>query len=161
MRMAVDSGSVRKADDEKFIALEELDKLPKGITVTHEPEAALATLSGPSERPFKYTWWYKTTVSAIDAQVTIVQFGGFKWVDGKWLANSITGQSYTNEDFANFYKCPRGLLKPGEKYTDPTNWTKDKELLGGKTRWYFIGVDSNGKRVKGEAVIELKAEIEP
>ena len=67
----------------------------------------------------------------------------------------------TAEEFAEWYKCPKAALKKGEAVEDPTNWSTDAELRAGKTRWYFVGTDSKGKRVKGEAVIELKAEIDP
>jgi hypothetical protein len=155
------SGS-RAADEPKAVTVEELDKLPDGIKVVHEPKTALATLTGKSERRSKYTWWYKTTVSAIDGDVTIVEFGAFVWEDGKWATGAtFTGKPYTGEEFAEWYKCPKALLKKGESYSDPTNWSTAPELRAGKTRWYFIGVDAKGKRVKGEAVIELQAEIDP
>jgi hypothetical protein len=154
--------SAPAGDEPKFITPEELDKLPVGITVTHEPKTALATLTGKSERRAKYTWWYKTTVSAKDAEVTIVEFGGFRWQKDKWVnGGTITGKPYTGDDFADWYGCPKGVLKPGKSYSDPTNWSTDAELTAGKTRWYFIGVDAKGKRVKGEAIIEQKAEIDP
>ena len=28
-------------------------------------------------------------------------------------------------------------------------------------RWYYVGIDPKGEKVKGEAVIELKGEIDP
>ena len=149
------------ADEAKFIRPEELDKLPEGIKVVHKPKAALGTLSGKSERRSKYTWWYKTTVSAVDAEVTIVEFGGFVWQDGKWVAASFSGKPFTAKDFTEWYSCPKAVLKPGESYSDPTNWTSAPELRAGKTRWYFIGVDAKGKRVKGEAVVQLKPEVDP
>ena len=73
------------ADEPTFITAEELDELPTGIKVVHKPKAALATLTGKSERRAKYTWWYKTTVSATDADVTIEEFGALIWWDGKWV----------------------------------------------------------------------------
>jgi hypothetical protein len=160
LRLLGDSGTV--ADEAKFITPEDLDNLPEGIKVTHEPKAAWATLSGKSERRSKYTWWYRTTVSTIKTDVTIVEFGGFTWEKGKWVAGrSFTGKPFTGEDFAGWYKCPKSILKRVESYSDPTNWSTAEELVAGKTRWYFVGVDDNGKRVKGEAVIELKSEIDP
>ena len=99
--------------------------------------------------------------TATDADLTIVEFGGFAWQDGKWVASSINGKPFTGEDFAEWYKCPKAVLKKGEAYSDPTNWSTAPELMAGKTRWNFIGVDGKGKRVKGEAVIELKGEIDP
>jgi hypothetical protein len=155
------AAKMRLARDAEFITPEELDKIPEGIKVLHEPKMVLASLSGKSVRRSKYTWWYKTTVSTADDDVTIIQFGGFAWKDGKWFPGSFTGKPYTVEDFADWYKCPKGVLKKGESYSDPTNWASEPELVAGKTRWYFIGVDGTGRRVKGEAIVELKAEIDP
>lgn len=159
----VNSPSTRAiaADKSPFITPEELDKLPEGLKVVHEPKTAMATLTGKSERRGKYTWWYKTTLSAIDSDVTIIEFGGFTWDGGKWVAGSLTGKPYTAKDFAEWYSCPMAVLKSGKTYSDPTNWSSDAELRSSKNRWYFIGIDAKGKRVKGEAVIELKAEIDP
>lgn len=145
------------ADEPKPITLEELDKLPVGIKVVFEPKEPRATLTGKSDRRAKYTWWYKTTVSATDGDVTVVEFGGLSLHDGKWLV----GKPFTAKEFAEWYKCPKGVLKKGESYSDPTNWSTDVELRAGKTRWYFVGIDAKGNRVKGEAVVELKAEIDP
>jgi hypothetical protein len=150
------------AEEPKAITPDDLDKLPEGIKVTHEPKAALATLTGKSKFRLKYTWWYKTTVASTGDDVTIVEFGGFYWVEGKWVGGgSITGKPYTGKEFADWYKCPNAVLKKGKDCSDPTNWSTAPELVGGRCRWYFIGLDKNGRRVKGEAVIELKAEIDP
>lgn len=151
-----------RTDEPKPITLEELDKLPVGIKVTHEPKVALATLTGKSDRRQKYTWWYKTTVSATDGDITITEFGAFAWHDGKWVpGTTFTGKPYTTAEFAEWYKCPKAALKKGESFSDPTNWSTAPELRAGKSRWYFVGVDAKGKRVKGEAVVEEKAEIDP
>lgn len=146
----------------KGITVEELDKLPEGIKVVHEPTSALATLSGKSDRRGKYTWWYKTTVTATAGDVTIVEFGAFVLQNDKWVnGGTITGKPYGRDEFAEWYKCPKAVLKKGESFSDPTNWSTDDELRGGKARWYYIGVDANGKRVKGEAVIVQEAKIDP
>lgn len=149
-------------EEPKYITPGEFDKLPVGIKVVHEPKTARATLTGKSKRRAKYTWWYKTTVSATAGEVTILEFGAFVWKDDKWV-NGVTfnGKPYTAEEFAEWYKSPKAVLKKGESFSDPTNWSSDAELRAGKIRWYFVGIDEKGKRVKGEAVIELKAEINP
>jgi hypothetical protein len=150
------------ADEPTFITAEELDKLPTGIKVVHKPKTALATLTGKSERRAKYTWWYKTTVSAIDADVTIEEFGAFVWLDGECVnGGTFTGKPYAAEEFAEWYKCPKAVLKKGKAYSDATNWSSAPELQAMKMRWYFVGINSQGRRVKGEAVIKLKAEIDP
>ncbi len=156
--LGADGHQATAADDAKSITLDELDKLPVGIKVVHEPKTAMATLTGKSERRSKFTWWYKTTVSATEGCITIVEFGGFVWRDGKWADG---GKPFTAEEFADWYKCPKSVLNKGESFSDPTNWSSEPELAAGKTRWYFVGVDAKGKRVKGEAIIDLKAEIDP
>src|SRR4051812_44597407 len=99
------------ADEPAPITPEEFDKLPEGIKVVHEPKAALATLTGKSERRAKYTWWYKTTVSATAGDVTVVEFGAFAWRDGRWVAGTtFTGRPYGAAEFAEWYKCPKAVL---------------------------------------------------
>jgi hypothetical protein len=149
-------------DDTTFLTPEDFEKLPVGINVVHEPSAPLATLTGKSERRSKYTWWYKTTVSAVDEDVTIVQFGGFTWEGGRWAAGrSFTGKPYAAAEFAEWYKCPDAVLKRGKAYADTANWSTGPELRARKERWYFIGVDRKGRRVKGEAVLDLNGDIDP
>lgn len=153
--------SLSQAVEATFITIEELEELPDGIKVVHDPKTALATLTGKSERRSKYTWWYKTTVSAIDSDVTIAEFGAFVWMNGKWInGGTFTGKPYSSKEFAEWYKCPNAELKKGKSYTDPTNWSSDSILRAGKIRWYFVGIDAKGKKVKGEAVIETRPEID-
>jgi len=150
------------ADEPKFITPEELNKLPEGLKVVHEPKTVLATLTGKSERRAKYTWWYSTSVSATDTDVTIVEFGAFAWKDGEWVnAGTFNGKPYSTDEFVGWFKCPKAMVKKEASFSDPTNWSSDPELRAGKMLWYFVGVDPKGKRVKGQAVIELKAEIDP
>ena len=101
-------------------------------------------------------------MSAPNSTVRITEFGAFVWREGKWAqAGSFTGRPYNAQDFAEWYSCPNAVLEPKKTYVDPTNWSSDPELRSGRMRSYFIGVDEKGRRVKGEAVIELKGEIDP
>ena len=57
---------------------------------------------------------YKTTVNATVRDVTIVEFGAFVWKEGKWVNGAtFTGKPYAAEEFAEWYKCPKALLKKG------------------------------------------------
>jgi hypothetical protein len=104
----------------------------------------------------------KTTVIATDEDVAIVEFGAFAWKDGKWVnSETFTGKPFAAAEFADWYKCPKAELKKGQKYADPTNWCSDPKLQDGKWRWYFVGINTKGKKVKGEGVVELKGEIDP
>ena len=147
------------ADDPKPITIDELDKLSVGLKVVHVPNPASATETGKSERRSKYTWWFKTTVTSTGQEVKILEFGAYVWHEGKWVFANFSGKPFSPRDFAEWYSCPDGVIKQGNAYSDPTNWGSAPELAARKTRWYYIGIDGKGRRVKGEAVMELKGEI--
>lgn len=149
------------ADDPKPTTIEELDKLPVGLKVVHDPNPARATETGGSERRRKYTWWFKTTITPTDSDVKIIEFGTYAWHGGKWVFTNFSGKAFSPKDFAEWYSCPDAAVKKGKAYTDPTNWASAQELAAGKARWYYVGVDAKGRRVKGEAVIEQKGELDP
>ncbi|OAI53622.1 hypothetical protein AYO44_15835 [Planctomycetaceae bacterium SCGC AG-212-F19] len=149
------------ADDAKPTTIEELGKLPVGLKVTHDPNPALATETSKSERRSKYTWWFKTTVASTGQDVKVVEFGAYVWNNDKWVFASFTGKPFSSKDFAEWYFCPDALVKEGKAYTDPTNWGSGPELTAGKARWYYIGINGKGERLKGEAVIEQKGAIDP
>jgi hypothetical protein len=148
------------ADDAKPTSLEELDKLPVALKVVHSPTPALATENDAKDRP-KYRWWFQTTVSSVESDVTIVEFGAYHWLNDKWVFGNFTGKPFSGKDFSEWYSCPDAIIKEGKSFTDPTNWASGPKLVAGKARWYFIGVDKKGRRVKGEAIVELKGEIDP
>ena len=149
------------ADDTKPTPIEELDKLPVGLKVVHDPNPARATETGSNEPRSKYRWWFKTTVTATGPDVKVVEFGAYAWQDGKWVFGNYSGKPFSSKDFAEWYSCPDALAKEGKGYTDPTNWASAPELIAGKARWYYIGIDGKGLRAKGEAVIEQKGELDP
>lgn len=149
------------AGEENPTTLEELDKLPVGLKVVHDPNPALATDTSNSKRLAKYTWWFKTTVTPTGPEVKIVEFGAYVLFNGKWEFSNYTRKPFSSKDFADWYSCPDALIKQGKSYVDPTNWGGNQELAAVRSRWYYIGIDSNGKRVKGEAIIEQKGEIDP
>jgi hypothetical protein len=154
---------VKAANDPRPISIAALEQLPDGITVVHEPETALATLTKPGNKVrAKYTWWFKTTVSAVDSDVQIVEFGAFYHDGRQWVhGGTFTGRPYAAQEFTEWYSCPDAILKKAESYPDPTNWFSGPTLRDGKVRWYYVGIDTTGRRVKGEAVINLKGEIDP
>jgi hypothetical protein len=141
--------------------IEELDELPVGLKVVHDPNPARATRTGHSARRAKYTWWFTTNVSSTVGDVKIIEFGGFTWQDGKWVFANFNGTPFSSKDFAEWYSCPGALIKEGRSYADPTDWASANELTARKGRVYYIGIDSQGRRVKGEEIIEQKGEIDP
>jgi hypothetical protein len=136
--------------------LQEVESLPIGVRVTHEPNPVSPVRGGRSGQ--KFTWLHSTKVEAIQADLRIVEFGAFVWHDEAWHFSTYTGKPFTSADFANWFTCPGAKLVRGNVYTDPNNWTGASVLKSSKTRWYFIGVDAASKRFRGEAVVELLAE---
>jgi hypothetical protein len=138
--------------------LKELAPLAVGLEVTHKPNPVRAHRGGRSG--CKYTWLFETTVRSAAGAVTINEFGVFSWVDSKWVFANYTGKPFAREHFADWYSCPNATVTPGQEYSDPTNWGGNEVLQEGRMKWYFIGTDENGNRVKGEAVIEELAELD-
>jgi hypothetical protein len=145
----------------KPTAFDALKQLPVGLKVVHTPNPVRASLSAASQVRKKYTWWYETAVTATDADVTIVEFGSYVWQNDRWAFSNFSGKPFSAKEFAEWYACPGALIKKGASCADQTNWGSAAELVSGKALWYFIGVDNEGRRVKGEAVIEQLPEIDP
>lgn len=139
--------------------LREWSALPDGIKVTHFPRRVGARIEQKHGRPI-YRWIHRTAVSSRNGPITIEEFGAFGWHDGQWVFSTITGKPFAQRDFADWYGCPFGRLEPACEYADAGNWSRSEALTAGKSRWIFVGTDSTGKRVKGDAIVEHLAELE-
>jgi hypothetical protein len=132
--------------------LGELASLPVGIKVTHTPGTVMPSFTGPSGRD----WLHATTVTATGGPVNIVEYGYFVERDGHWGHAYGLDQAFTEREFAETFTCPEARLQPGESYTFEWN----RSLMDGRAEqrglWYFIGVDVDGRRVKGEATLILQ-----
>lgn len=141
---------LRPSSEEK---LEELEALPTGLTVQHNPNPVSARTGGRSGR--RYTWLYGTTVTALGQEtVTITEFGAFGWSRNQWVFGTFTGKPFTAANFAEWYGCSDARIAPEYHCSDSLNWSGADSLRASRTRWYYIGVTSGGRRVKGEAIIE-------
>jgi hypothetical protein len=141
-------------------SIEELEKLPVGLKITHSPNPGQATET-PRHKSGKYTWFFKTTVRATDSDVKLTQFGAFSEVGGKWVFGNFTSKPFTPKDFAEWYSCTNAELKKAKDYADPSDWGASNALQVTKWRSYYLGTDSKGQLVKGEAIFESKSEIDP
>jgi hypothetical protein len=137
--------------------LAQLTSLPLGLRVVHTPEKVRAEAGGRSGRV--YTWKYKTSVISTNGSIAIKEFGSFQWRKDKWVFANYTGKPFTSKDFADWYSCPEARLTVGKEFTDSSNWTGGDVLRAGKMKWYFIGTASDGRTVKGEAIVETIAEV--
>jgi len=137
--------------------LDELAKLPFGLKVVHTPDKVRAKRDGRSGRAF--TWSYKTSVTATNGSVVVKEFGSFVWHNDKWVFANFTGKPFTSADFADWYSCPGAKLVEGREFSDGSNWSGGDVLRGGKMKWYFIGVTTEGRQLKGEAIVETLPEV--
>jgi hypothetical protein len=146
---------------ESSLKVNELASLPEGLAVSHTPDPVHATLHTPSLSGVQ--WKHSTTVSSTVGPVKIIEFGYFVERNGQWeFPYGIeVPYVYTSNDFAEKYNCPSSELQPGKSYTDAWNRSVIDCVPEQIVKWYFIGLDSKGNRVKGEASIKLLAERAP
>ena len=87
--------------------------------------------------------------------VTIVEYGFFLERNGRWTDETGIRSKYTANDFEMYFGSPDAKLLPGNSYTNEWNRSNSDNIPEQVGKWYFIGLDSKGNRVKGEANIKL------
>ena len=136
---------------ESEVKLAELASLPQGLTVTHTPDPVTSSIFGPSG----VQWAHSTTVSSTVGPVTIIEYGFLLERNGRWTDETWIRSKYSASEFAKNFECPESKILPGKSYTNEWNRSGSDNLLEQFGKWYFIGLDSQGNRVKGEADIKL------
>lgn len=144
---------------ESKLKVKELASLPEGLTISHTPDPVFHIAHTPSISGVQ--WEHRTTVSSTVGPVTILEFGCFVERNGKWEYphETVTPYTYSSSDFATMYDCPSSKLQPGKTYTDAKNLSVIDCVPEQMVKWYFIGQDANGQRVKGEATVKLISEF--
>ena len=138
---------------------EEISSLPIGILI--EPEQSiveaqhydgtyLSGLTGPNI----HTWDRTLTISALDSEVRVIQYGVFGWHEGHWIDVTDEQKPYTAEELAEVLDCEDAILRVGESYISDSfgnvsNVLRDTPVF---YRWYFIG-EADGNRVRGEVTL--------
>ena len=158
----VGSAQADQKTDRSFDAQQkvtELASIPVGLSVTLTPDPVSATLDSPSISGVK--WEHNTTVSSMAGPVTILEFGYFVERNGQWEFShgEEVPRTYTAGDFAKKYGCPGSELKPGKTYSNTMNRSVIDCVPEQMVKWYFIGVDTQGNRVKGEAKVKMLASV--
>jgi len=138
--------------------LSDIDQLPVGLIVRHLPAQAHAVpddgFGGSGWR-----WEFRTAVSAM-ADAVILGFAAFRWDGERWVPRDPDNRFFTTGDFADWYDAPGGKVLAGQECADATNFCVATELAAERTKWVYVAETSSGRRVKGEAVIELLAELD-
>jgi hypothetical protein len=138
--------------------LAELESLPVGLEVIHSPGQVRSPV-GPAPEGWPYQWHFRTEVRAIDRPLTIVQFGICAWDGRQWIL-PLDNRRYNagvmdQKAFKEWYSCPGARIEPGKPAVDPENWAGSRTRASFRQKWFFVGKDDQGKRYKGEAVVEL------
>lgn len=136
--------------------LEDVRRLPIGLSIAHSPNPVCATSEGRSGMPF--TWTFETSVRADATSLKIVEFGCFFERAGKWVFSNYTGRPFTGRDFAEWYNCPEATLAPSVTVRDPNNWSGHNQLIASRLIWYYIATDDHGRQFRGEAMVQLLAQ---
>jgi hypothetical protein len=134
----------------------ELEKIPNGIEVGHNPQTVSAVYN---DKDSMYYWVYKTTVKPVHEDIEITQFGSYYWAGDHWQFGTVTGKPFDAKDFADWYKCKDAKMKKGKEYSDKNNWNNARVLQGGKTLWYYIGKNKKGEFFKGTAIVNSLPEM--
>ncbi len=152
------SDSSRSTSSPGSAVLTELESLPVGLEVIHSPTRVRYPV-GPDSQVWPYRWYFRTEVRAIDRPLTIVKFGIIAWDGTQWILPS-NNRRYNagildQTKFKEWYACPSARIDPGKPAIDPENWAGNYTRTSFRQKWFFIADDDQGKRYKGEAVVEL------
>jgi hypothetical protein len=144
--------------------VEELDSLPVGIDVTLTAYSVRATDNGPeSKEGERYVWSYRPTVQAKAGKLTVVDYGVCSWQDGRWVLaeeDHYDDASQAAGEFEDDFPCPNGRLTPGQSYAGVQDYYSDA-LEPVRLKWFVVARDESGNLWKGEAELDLLAELEP
>jgi len=134
----------------------EVQSLPRGLSVTHQPNPVKAVLNGRSGA--RFTWMFSTRVEAMEQPLRIVEFGAFTYRFGAWRFGTIFGRPFTAEEFADWYGCEGALVVPGKPCTDHKNYSGGDRLREDRALWYFIGESEDGERFVGASEVRALPE---
>lgn len=146
-----------KSDSKKNNWPLKIDTLPIGLKVTHSPSVVYATFNKKDpEKKGRYQLKHVTTVSPIEEDLEIIEFGSYSRYNNEWVLTTIYGRPFNREEFIKWYECEDGILKVGTSYSDKDNWIgKTNKLTGKEIRglWYFIGKNKKDKLFVGASEI--------
>jgi hypothetical protein len=132
---------------------------PVGIDVKNEPDTIYAEHNERGGK--KYIWKHTTTIKAIASNLQIIEFGTYNFKKGEWKLGNKTKKPYTAVDFDKWYcrkkngiitfdYCQNGNISKGVEYIDPSNYCiSNDSLVTRHGLWYYIGIDSIGKKHMG------------
>ncbi|MCO5948001.1 hypothetical protein [Mucilaginibacter flavidus] len=134
-----------------------LRNIPTGIMIFHTPTPVWPELNTDTAGyPGKYIWKHSTRVSTEAGTLDVIAAGSFIWWKDKgWTPNI----DLNRQDFARYFNCPDGILKPGRTYTFLKNYRYGDAIYAGDALWFVLAKDKNGKIYKGFAVVETEGTL--
>jgi hypothetical protein len=151
--------SCSSGNNEKNNLPDKISSLPVGIKVTHNTNPVYASLNQDSTRGEKYKWFYQTSVSSLNEDLEIIEFGGYVFNGNKWVEKNIGYRPFNNEEFEKWYNCSSGIITKDKTCTDINNWTTSHSLTNSKNLWYYIGKNKNDEKFVGYAEIEMIGQL--
>ncbi|MDP1613529.1 MAG: polymorphic toxin-type HINT domain-containing protein [Sulfuritalea sp.] len=133
--------------------LDFLSEGPSQIQVTHTP-SKVSPVRGAEGLDRGHYWWEYETKVASQCTATLLEFGAFRWLEGRWRLKNPGGKLFRREHFAQWYSCELGILEAGRGYKFSTNCSMSSALCSGRTRWFYLASDAQGKIIKGDAIVE-------
>ena len=133
--------------------------LPVGIEVWHEPDTFRAVVWDKDTT--RFIWKHQTFLFSFVGDLKIIEFGTCNFKDGEWVLGNITKKEYGEKELCEWYvkyengmvkweQPENGVIKKDVVYFDPSNYSiKNKELVQRNGLWYYIGIDSAGKKYMG------------
>lgn len=133
--------------------------LPVGISVINEPDTIYAEINIKPGK--KFIWKHTTTIKALYNDLKILEFGTYNYKNDTWVLGDSSKKPYNSTDFDKWYcrkkngiitfdYCKEGYITKNMEFIDPSNFCVRKDSLVSRDGlWYYIGVDSTGKKVMG------------
>ncbi len=103
-----------------------------------------------------YNWKHTTSVLSLEEDVIITEFGAYIFYDDKWNERVVYGP----KEMDKFFGTKKARLKKGQPYTFNDNWRAGTKVFGGWAMWYFVGLDEEGKKICGYAMLETTDQIQ-
>ena len=157
-----DSVLIENSGDSAYLSLPEvITGIPKGIEVWHEPDTLRAVKWDKDTT--RYIWKHQTYLFADVSDLRIVEFGTYNFKNGEWELGNLNNKIYGPDELGQWYvqfddgmvkweHPENGMIKKDVVYFDPSNYSiTNNELVLREGLWYFVGVDSAGKKYMGYA----------
>lgn len=155
------SSNVTNTDMDKdgFNVYEYLDILPHAFKVSHSSEIVNDYTEHSTDWPYK--WHFRTSVKNVSKkELTIVSFGMLAWDNGRWVIDK-KQENYNSgilsfQAFSDWYNCSEGIIKPGETFSDSTNWAGSYNTKPFSQKWFYLARDKKGDFYIGESDVRFE-----